>query len=304
MIRAGLAPVLRLASWTAALVVAGRLLLAAGSPSLSVPLTSRHDLSGWVSETPPAEMAMAVLRLAALAGVAHLLAVTALATLARALRAPGAVAAVDRLSPTVVRRIVAGGSGLGLVLGGVAGSLPAPAAPVRPASTVAAAPATPGASPAPATATQARLPAAAATMTRVAGNELPAAERPEARTTASVAPATMRRSDDPPVGSGSATMARLDVEPGRAAGPALPATPAPPAAPAVDPARWVVEPGDSFWAIAEEVVATSGRPGAGERAVGRYWRQLIEANRARLVDPANPDLLLPGQQLVVPPLAG
>jgi nucleoid-associated protein YgaU len=35
--------------------------------------------------------------------------------------------------------------------------------------------------------------------------------------------------------------------------------------------------------------------------VGRYWRRLIDANRDRLVDPGNPDLLLPGQELVLPP---
>jgi nucleoid-associated protein YgaU len=59
---------------------------------------------------------------------------------------------------------------------------------------------------------------------------------------------------------------------------------------------WVVEPGDSFWSIAEDVVGSGD-----ERAAGRYWRALIEANRSRLVDPGNPDLLVPGQELVVPP---
>jgi nucleoid-associated protein YgaU len=57
----------------------------------------------------------------------------------------------------------------------------------------------------------------------------------------------------------------------------------------------VVEPGDSFWSIAEDVVG-----GEREREVGRYWRTLVEANRSRLVDPANPDLLVPGQELTLP----
>jgi hypothetical protein len=35
--------------------------------------------------------------------------------------------------------------------------------------------------------------------------------------------------------------------------------------------------------------------------VGRYWRRLIDTNRDRLVDPGNPDLLVPGQELVLPP---
>jgi nucleoid-associated protein YgaU len=54
----------------------------------------------------------------------------------------------------------------------------------------------------------------------------------------------------------------------------------------------VVERGDSFWSIAVEE--------AGERELVRYWRALIEANRDRLVDPSNPDLLHPGQVLRLP----
>ena len=33
-----------------------------------------------------------------------------------------------------------------------------------------------------------------------------------------------------------------------------------------------------------------------------YWRRLIEANRGRLVDPDDPDLVLPGQRFVLPAL--
>ena len=61
----------------------------------------------------------------------------------------------------------------------------------------------------------------------------------------------------------------------------------------------MVEPGDSLWSIAAEVVR-GARPDAGDRDVSRFWQRLIEANRHELVDPDNPDLLLPGQRLVVP----
>lgn len=61
----------------------------------------------------------------------------------------------------------------------------------------------------------------------------------------------------------------------------------------------VVEPGMSFWSIAEEVVAE--RVGSADgRAVSRYWRALVAANRDRLVVPGNADLLFPGQELVLP----
>jgi hypothetical protein len=61
----------------------------------------------------------------------------------------------------------------------------------------------------------------------------------------------------------------------------------------------VVEPGMSFWSIAEEVMA-EGAP-FGARELHQYWRALIAANEDRLVVRGNADLLLPGQQLVLPP---
>ena len=90
--------------------------------------------------------------------------------------------------------------------------------------------------------------------------------------------------------------------------------PAPATAPSVAPApsptqpsrgtgssTWIVEPGDSFWSIAAEIVTVSPAAGEpGDRQVLGYWRRLIEANRSRLLDPANPDLLVPGQELVLP----
>jgi hypothetical protein len=33
-----------------------------------------------------------------------------------------------------------------------------------------------------------------------------------------------------------------------------------------------------------------------------YWHRLIERNRSRFADPANPDLLFPGDRLLVPPV--
>jgi nucleoid-associated protein YgaU len=60
------------------------------------------------------------------------------------------------------------------------------------------------------------------------------------------------------------------------------------------PGAVVVAAGDSFWSLAVEAV------GEGPGCVHDYWRRLIAANRARLVDPANPDLLYPGQVLRLP----
>lgn len=63
--------------------------------------------------------------------------------------------------------------------------------------------------------------------------------------------------------------------------------------------RYVVAAGDSFWSIAERRVLTD-LPEATEQDIARYWLRLIEANREILSDPANPDLLLIGNQLTIP----
>jgi nucleoid-associated protein YgaU len=159
----------------------------------------------------------------------------------------------------------------------------------------------------------ARVAPGTATMTRTPGGAPTIAPTP--------GEATMTRLDD--AGAPTAAMIRLDeagpspqspaattpaVPVSAPTGPTDPATsattalPATPALPAVDPATWRVEPGDSLWAIAEDVVRTA-RADAPDRAVARYWRSLVEANRAELVDPGNHDLLVPGQQLVLPPFA-
>lgn len=122
----------------------------------------------------------------------------------------------------------------------------------------------------------------------------------------------------PPTRTGAPTMAPT---PGpRAATPPVtaptnedpPSVVAVPPAPGPEPARHpsrpahetvTARPGDSFWTIAEDlVVLATGRAPSDLEVVGP-WLELIEANRHRLPDPANPDLLLPGTVLTLPPSA-
>jgi len=90
--------------------------------------------------------------------------------------------------------------------------------------------------------------------------------------------------------------------------PVTPAATHTPAAPAAPPAplpdeTWIVSAGDSFWSIAEDVLADrQGGPPA-ESQVAGYWQRLVDANRDRLPVPANPDILHAGQTLVLPPTA-
>jgi hypothetical protein len=90
--------------------------------------------------------------------------------------------------------------------------------------------------------------------------------------------------------------------PGPAPAPA-PSTPAPsaapgPASPPSATSSWRVERGQHLWGIAE---ATVHARGGGAAQVPGYWRTLVEANRDRLVVPDRPDLIFPGQDLVLPP---
>jgi hypothetical protein len=63
---------------------------------------------------------------------------------------------------------------------------------------------------------------------------------------------------------------------------------------------WLVQPGDHFWSIAEATLIARGVPTPTEAETAAYWLRLIDANAAQLLDPANPDLIVPGQVLDLP----
>lgn len=70
----------------------------------------------------------------------------------------------------------------------------------------------------------------------------------------------------------------------------------------VDTATWTVEPGDHFWSIAQRHLSAVLGDEPHEERVARYWRRLVDANRDRLADPGNIDLVYPGQVLRLPPV--
>lgn len=64
--------------------------------------------------------------------------------------------------------------------------------------------------------------------------------------------------------------------------------------------RHTVRPGESFWSVTEdELTRRLGRTPTPDEVVA-WWAGLIAANRSRLVDPTDPDLLRPGQHLRLP----
>lgn len=62
---------------------------------------------------------------------------------------------------------------------------------------------------------------------------------------------------------------------------------------------WVVKPGDHLWHIAEQTLESEGGEPPDLRRVTRYWKRLIELNFAE--SGANPDLIVPGQVINLPP---
>ncbi len=63
---------------------------------------------------------------------------------------------------------------------------------------------------------------------------------------------------------------------------------------------WEVRPGDHLWSVAARALASTWGTAVGDDEVTPYWRAVVDANRDRLVDPANTDLIVPGQVLTLP----
>lgn len=83
-------------------------------------------------------------------------------------------------------------------------------------------------------------------------------------------------------------------------GAAPPSAPSPAPAPPASDQTYTVVPGDSFWRIAAVRVEAHLRRVPEPSEIATYWRALIAANEDRLAVPGNPDLIFPGDQLVLP----
>lgn len=263
---------LRLIGWIAGLTVAVISLATMGWGELGdPPLTGgSQGLIRWATTRDPASVLMGGIRLVVLAAATYLLVVTVLVVLARATEAAPVISLTDRISVPWVRRIVGGTVGLAMA----------------------------GAPLAPTTAAWAVTPVVAA----VSAPAPPPLNE---------GPPTLRRLPDP-------TTAR-DAAPPPTRSPVFqPESPPPPAAPAArptsaDPApasvpppvpegptRWIVRPGDHLWLISASVLESALKRPPSNAEIARLWRVVIDDNRSSLPDPANPDLLYVGMQIVVP----
>lgn len=100
---------MRLYAAVRALLVVGLLgFLLVALAAIDVPSIDWHDLSGWLTKTPPEDALVAVVRLLAMAASAVLLATAALYVLASVGRLPTAAVAIGHLTLPVVRRAIDG----------------------------------------------------------------------------------------------------------------------------------------------------------------------------------------------------
>lgn len=70
-----------------------------------------------------------------------------------------------------------------------------------------------------------------------------------------------------------------------------------------EPAWHIVRSGDSLWRIASDRLERWFGRAATDAEIVPYWRAVIESNRERLPDRDDPDLILPGQELLLPPVS-
>ncbi|MHB8464303.1 MAG: LysM peptidoglycan-binding domain-containing protein [Acidimicrobiales bacterium] len=213
----------------AVVALAGALWLLAGvghGDLAAPPVTGgRHAITTWAAQRDAPTIAMALIRVAAMAAAAYLIGAIVIGLAARGTGSARAVRLVDRVTLPILRRALGGITAASLLVGPV-GAVPA-----------------------------------------------------------------MALSTDAP--------RIVPLDPVVAPAPRPPPVPRPTAEPRAT-ATWTVRRGDNFWDIAASTLRTSWRfePTNGQILV--YWRALISANRSRLVDRANPDLVFPDQVFILP----
>lgn len=295
--------------WLGCLTVALVGLLAVGEGGLRGPeLLAPTTWGPWLAATDPVVAVVAVLRIVALALAWYLVGITGVSLAAHLLRSARLVRLADLLSVGPVKVVVQQAVGASLAVGVLAG-VGGPAV----TGVGAAGPALDGAAQ-----------AAAATQ----GEEEGASMRPlgagAAAGAVGAAPsgaaddagdtAAMRRLDGAPAGAAAMRAVTPPVPTPPAATPvdaaAVEAAPVDPVAPDDDRGRAgehvdrrrtvVVRAGDHLWALAEtDVAAALGREPTEDEVAG-HWERVVDANAAHLAVPGNPDLLLPGQDVVLP----
>lgn len=254
----------RVMLWLLALGAQLGVLLAAGG---ALPGPGRVDpasVTAWLDERGPLVAAMASARLFSLACCAYLLVTVCLGLLARLTQVPTLVAAADLITIPWVRRLLHGSVGVGLAL--------------------AASTATAGASPAPSPVVMRLL-------------DHHPAEAGQTADPIRSAPPVMRA-------LGEHSSAEQDGRSSRpeAPGAADAGSHVAPQVSATGPGSWTVSAGEHLWGIAHRTLEEAWSRPPTDAETAAYLGSLVARNQDRLVVPANPDLILPGQVFELPPV--
>ncbi len=278
-----------LAVWVGALVVGTLLFHAIGDGPLAAPPIDPSAWFVWAEGRDPLVATFAVLRLLVLALSWYLVGATSIGILARLFRAASLVRFADALTVPALRRVLQAALGASLATAMVASSVPASAPAARETSAVALHTVDDDAAAPGGSSVEVTL-AALGEEERITLEHVEGDRRPFSLSLLDRARAAEAAAD------GETTGQRMTetVEPADEAsrGTSLPSS--------VADGEHRVVAGDSFWTIAHEVLTDHLDRTPTEAETAAYWERLIAANRDRLVDRDNPDLIFPGQALSMP----
>lgn len=325
--RTGLRRLLLLTGWILGLTLGIVLFHQLGSgPLQAPPLASPGQWSSWAAQREPLQAVMALLRLVVLALSWYLVGVTTIGLVAYLSRIAGLIRLAEVLTVPVLRRGLQAVLGLGLATAMVGASVPgfdgAPSSRTAVAASTTVVDSEPAASADGGTGMDPWVeadaghdePGSSANGEREfapSGQPAPyplellarpgssAVEPPSGRDVSS--PVTER--EEHPVPDFD-SMVDFDPVPDPESTPASEQPSLPPAhvasAEEATATSYDVVAGDSLWRIAARSLEQYWGRMPSDAQVVPYWEQVIAANRQHLVDPGNPDLLFPGQQLVLP----
>lgn len=277
--------------WVVALVVGTLSFHAIGDGPLAAPPLDPTGWLDWAEGRDPLVATFAVLRLLVLALSWYLVGATSIGILARVFRAASLVRLADALTVPALRRILQAALGVSLATAMVASSVPTPDRATGGTSAVALHTAGDDAAASVGSSVQVTLAALGEEEERVTLEHVEGDGRPvplslldrarEAATADGGETTTDPRTTEP-----------IDAADGTSRGNPLPAS--------ITADEHLVVAGESFWTIAHEVLTDrlDRRPSDAETAA--HWERLVAANRDRLVDRDNPDLIFPGQVLSMP----
>lgn len=288
--------ILGFGTWCVALLLGTALFHALGAGSLAPPPLDPSGWDRWLAGRDAVTATMALLRLVVLGLCWYLVGVTSLGTIARSLRAARFVRLVDVVTLPTVRRLLQQTLGVALATTMIT-------------ATSAASLAVPVASP---VQVAAGLDGDGALTDGVAQPaQAPSGDLPEVTLRGLPAPPSDQRLPLPwqvaeaagPRDPGAAEVGTRAADPS-AVPPRREADAGVPGLLLRDAATertWhTVRSGESLWRIASQRLQLAiDRPPTDAELVP-YWRELIEVNRDRLPDRDDPDLILPGQELLLP----